>query len=244
MRQIMLDTETTGMGDNTHRIIEIGCIELLERRRTGRVFHCYFNPERLIDPEAIRVHGISDEFVADKPLFASKAQELFEFLQGAELIAHNAAFDVAFLNLEFGRVEADYPKVAEMCKVTDTLAMARKKHPGQRNSLDALVKRYAVEERDRTFHGALLDAEILADVYLAMTGGQVDMLMTAADERAGDDGETRATLPVRRLSAERAALPVLPASADECERHEARLKAIDKASGGQCQWRLLEPAVT
>lgn len=172
MRQIILDTETTGIGhEQGHRLIEIGCIEMIDRELTGRHFHQYLNPERAIDEGAFKVHGISNEFLEDKPFFKDIFQELLTFIEGAELIIHNAAFDVGFLDAELGRLT--WPKkIIDYCQIFDTLALAKKKHPGQRNNLDALCKRYEIDNSNRTLHGALLDAEILASVYLAMTGGQ------------------------------------------------------------------------
>jgi len=172
LRQVVLDTETTGLSpEHGHRVIEIGCVELVERRQSGRVFHYYLNPEREVEEAAFKVHGLSDAFLADKPLFASIYREFLDFIQGAELIIHNAAFDLGFLNAELGRIDRQL-KVENAASVVDTLNLARNKHPGLRNSLDALCKRYLIDASDRTYHGALLDAELLADVYLAMTAGQ------------------------------------------------------------------------
>lgn len=183
MRQIVLDTETTGLEpDLGHRIIEIGCVELVNRRPTGRTFHHYLNPEREIEQGALEVHGITAEFLRDKPRFADIADELMDFISGAELVIHNAAFDVAFLDAELRRHAANVPAfagrlVSAECRILDTLALARDMHPGQRNSLDALCKRYGIDNSHRELHGALLDARILADVYLAMTGGQVGLAL-------------------------------------------------------------------
>ncbi len=176
MRQVVLDTETTGIGEG-HRIIEIGCVELVNRKLTGRHYHQYVNPERLVDPEAMEVHGITDEFLEDKPVYAQIADEFMEFIRGAQLVIHNAPFDVGFMDMEFGRL--GYPKTLEICTVLDTLALAREKHPGQRNSLDALCRRYGIDNSHRELHGALLDSEILADVYLFMTGGQTALTLEA-----------------------------------------------------------------
>ena len=248
MRQIVLDTETTGLEPaEGHRVIEIGCVELQERRLTGRNFHRYLQPDREIDAGAVEVHGISNEFLNDKPRFGDLVEEFLDYCRGAELIIHNAPFDVGFLNHELRLWHGDEaPRIDALCTVTDTLAMARQMHPGQRNSLDALCKRYDIDNSRRDLHGALLDAEILADVYLAMTGGQVSLHL--GDQRgdlrqagsgwgsgwgAGSDFG-RPTL--RRLSSERAPLPVVRASARELEVHAERLKAIDAASGGQCLW--------
>lgn len=235
MRQIVLDTETTGIDPaQGHRLIEIGCLEMINRRLTGRVFHHYLNPEREVEAEAIAVHGITNEFLVDKPLFASVADEFLTFIHGAELIIHNAPFDIGFINHELRRLQPNYPPVTEICGVLDTLVLARSRHPGQKNNLDALARRYGADQRDRTYHGALLDAEILADVYLAMTGGQVGLAL--GSEEAGD-GETRQSEGIRRLSPGRMPLPVIRADASEMERHEARLTGLDKAAGGACLWR-------
>jgi len=237
MRQIVLDTETTGLEPQQgHRIIEIGCVELVNRRLTGRHYHQYINPEREVDQGAMAVHGITNEFLVDKPVFASVAAEFWEFIRGAELVIHNAAFDVGFINLEFARL--GMPKVTEECGVLDTLGMARQKHPGQKNSLDALCKRYGVDNSHRDLHGALLDAEILADVYLLLTGGQTALelgaeLQIAAANQAG-------TQSMGRISRERRPLRVILATDEELQLHQKKLAAIDKASGGNCLWSKLE----
>jgi DNA polymerase-3 subunit epsilon len=233
MRQIVLDTETTGLEpEQGHRIIEIGCVELVERRLTGRNFHQYLQPDRVIDAGAVEVHGITNEFLEDKPRFADVAVDLVEYLHGAELIIHNAPFDVGFLNAEFARVKG-VGALEDHCSVLDTLVMARELHPGQRNSLDALCTRYSVNNAHREKHGALLDAEILADVYLAMTGGQTSLLL-GDEEGEGSNGGARR---IRRLPADRPALAVIRATTEELARHESRLDAVDKASGGACVWR-------
>lgn len=236
MRLIVLDTETTGLEVNQgHRIIEIGCVELVNRRLTGNHFHCYINPERDIDQGAIEVHGITSEFLADKPVFAQIAAEFLEFVRGAELVIHNAPFDVGFLDAELRRLDERDPGLESICPVTDTLVMARQRHPGQRNNLDALCSRYTVDNSQRDLHGALLDAEILADVYLAMTGGQTAFQL--ADHGPGEvDGSGRSE-GIRRLPAERPALLVPRASAEELAAHEAQLEAIAGASGGKVLWR-------
>lgn len=235
MRQIVLDTETTGLEPSQgHRIIEIGCVEMIDRRLTGRHFHVYLNPDREIDAGAIEVHGITNDFLADKPRFAQVAGDFLDFVRGADLIIHNAPFDIGFLDHELALLGADQPRMGALCSVTDTLIMARQRHPGQRNSLDALCQRYAVDNSQRDLHGALLDAEILADVYLAMTGGQT-ALSLAGDDNSAEGGSRGETL--RRLPADRPALPVLQASEAELAAHEQRLAAIDKASGGACLWR-------
>jgi len=235
MRQIVLDTETTGLEPSEgHRIIEIGCVEVIERRLTRGNFHRYLNPDREIDAGAEAVHGISNAFLKDKPRFADIAEDFIDYIRGAELVIHNAAFDVGFLNHELKRWHADAPPIDDLCTVTDTLALARTMHPGQRNSLDALCKRYEIDNSRRELHGALLDAEILADVYLAMTGGQVSLhLGGEAVERAA--GSARRT-SVRRVRAERPPLRVVRAAEAELAVHAARLAAIDKASGGGCLW--------
>lgn len=237
MRQIVLDTETTGLEPaEGHRIIEIGCVELLDRRTTGRHFHCYINPEREVDAGAIEVHGITNEFLADKPLFARIADEFFEFVKGAELVIHNAAFDVGFINNEFNLLKR-FGKVETHCGVLDTLLLARKMHPGQKNNLNALCRRYDIDNSHREFHGALLDAQILSDVYLAMTGGQTALVLNAIEEgsQAGDVVGAR----IKRLPADRPQLKILRASVSELEAHDQRMKAIDKQSGGNNVWRKL-----
>lgn len=232
MRQIVLDTETTGLSASEgHRVIEIGAVELLNRRPTGRNFHHYLQPDREIDPGAIEVHGISNEFLADKPRFADVAEEFVAYVRGAELVIHNAAFDVGFLNAELARLDGDY-SVELLCTVLDTLALARHLHPGQRNTLDALCRRYGVDNSGRSLHGALLDAQILAEVYLAMTGGQVTLSL---GDEAASPGAVEAARPAR-VRADRPRLAVLAPSAEELQAHAARLTAIDRASGGRCLW--------
>jgi len=236
MRQIVLDTETTGLEPSQgHRIIEIGCVELVNRRLTGRTFHCYLNPDREIDPGAQEVHGISNEMLADKPRFADVAGDLLDFIGGAELIIHNAPFDVGFLNHEFSLCGRG-SRVEALCGVLDTLKLAREMHPGQKNNLDALCKRYQIDNSHRELHGALLDAEILADVYLAMTGGQTALSLGGAANTPG----LAASAEVRRLDANRPPLKVVRASADELAAHDKRVAALDKASGGNCVWKRLE----
>jgi len=240
-RLIVLDTETTGMPvTDGHRIIEIGCVELLGRRLTGRHFHVYLNPDREIDEGAIAVHGITNEYVADKPRFREVADEFFEFIKGAQLIIHNAAFDVGFINNEFALLgQSERADVSEYCTILDTLAMARERHPGQRNSLDALCKRYGVDNSNRELHGALLDSEILADVYLAMTGGQTNLSL--AGEGGENDGSGRQQpSPIRRLEAGRPRTRVIRASQDELAAHLARLAAIEKSAGAPSLWAQLE----
>ena len=231
MRQIVLDTETTGLEvGKGHRIIEIGCVELAERRPTGRSFHRYFNPQRRIDEGALAVHGIDNEFLADKPRFADVAPELLDFIAGAELVIHNAAFDVAFLNAELA-LAGIAGTVGDRAGVLDTLVLAREKYPGQKNNLDALCKRLNVDNRQRELHGAMLDAQLLAEVYLAMTGGQGDLGFAerAVPATAGN--------PVGDAPAPSSLLRVLRADAAELAAHEARLAHVEKASKGRCVWR-------
>ncbi|MBK1703701.1 DNA polymerase III subunit epsilon [Halochromatium glycolicum] len=238
MRQLVLDTETTGLEPTEgHRIIEIGCVELVERQLTKANFHRYLQPEREIDAGAVAVHGISNAFLADKPRFAEIAEELIDYLRGAELVIHNAAFDVGFLNHELRQWRADAPRIEDLCTVVDTLLLARERHPGQRNSLDALCRRYEVDNTKRDLHGALLDAEILADVYLAMTGGQVSLAFggESADGLSGRSSG-HGGLPLRRIDSNRPPLPVIRASSAELTAHAERLRAIDKASDGGCVW--------
>jgi DNA polymerase III subunit epsilon len=238
MRQIVLDTETTGLEPELgHRIIEIGCVELVNRRATGRTFHRYLNPEREIDDAALVVHGISRSELDGQPRFAEIHEELLAFLADAELVMHNAEFDVAFLDAELARLPEETRRVAAVCPVLDTLALAREMHPGQRNSLDALCKRYEVDNSHRELHGALLDARILADVYLAMTGGQGALALTEADSpmRAAEGGR-----PARVMARTGLALLVLQASEDEGRAHESMLALITRASGGRCLWPIAE----
>ncbi len=236
MRQIILDTETTGLETRDgHRIIEIGCVELLNRRLTGNHYHQYIQPERAIDEGAIEIHGITDDFLADKPTFSTIAAEFLEFIKGAELVIHNAPFDVGFINYEFSLLGPQWGKVLDHCTVLDTLGMARKMHPGQRNSLDALCKRYTIDNSGRALHGALLDAEILADVYLAMTGGQALLLLDAEQEGRGKEHQQ-----VRPLDHDRPPLRVICATAEELASHEAYMTLVDKSAGGQSLWRSLE----
>ncbi|MEP6192186.1 MAG: DNA polymerase III subunit epsilon, partial [Marinobacter sp.] len=217
--------ETTGIDPNDgHRIIEIGCVELVERQLTGRNYHVYINPEREVEAEAITVHGITNEFLEDKPKFAEVANDFFEFIKGAELVIHNAAFDVGFMDAEFARMKP-VRKTADHCGIVDTLAIARKKHPGQKNNLDALCKRYGVDNSNRDLHGALLDAEILADVYLLLTGGQTALSLDAGAEE-GSSGTG-----IRRLPAKRPALNVIRASEDEHGAHEEFMAMLEKQAG-------------
>lgn len=234
MRQIILDTETTGLDPALgHRLIEIGCLELVNRRLTRRSFHHYLNPDREIDAGAMAVHGISNEFVRDKPRFAEVVDDFLAFVSGAELVIHNAAFDIGFINHELSLLGR--PAVTELCSVLDTLQMARSKHPGQKNNLDALARRYFADNRDRTYHGALLDAEILADVYLAMTGGQVGLSLGHDEDADGAGGS--AGQGIRRIPANRPALPSYGVADEELAAHEARLQILDKSAGGRCLFR-------
>ena len=231
-RIIILDTETTGLSPQEgHRIIEIGCVEVIKRRITGKHFHVYINPERLIDDGAIAVHGISNEFLEDKPRFGQILDEFLAFIKGAELVIHNAPFDVGFINHEISLLNKSLGKLADYSKVFDSLAYARKKHPGQRNSLDALCKRYSVDNSQRDLHGALLDAEILADVFLLMTGGQSSLLdeINSEVKQHHDDNVTKYTLSTRP------ALRVIPCSDADFVVHEQTLLGIEK-TGGQCLW--------
>jgi DNA polymerase-3 subunit epsilon len=227
-RQIILDTETTGIDiKDGHRIIEIGCVEMINRRLTGNNFHVYVNPQREIEDEAIGVHGITNEFLRDKPLFSDVADEFFDYIRGGELIIHNAPFDIGHMDNEFSKLWRDWTQTADFCAVVDTLVMAREKHPGQKNTLDALCRRYDIDNSHRSLHGALLDSEILADVFLRMTGGQVAMDLAQQLKSAGGM-EQSATDRVRHLK-------VVAASQEELQSHEERLDIVEK--GGACLWR-------
>jgi DNA polymerase III subunit epsilon len=235
MRQVILDTETTGLEpEQGHRIIEIGCAEVVDRRKTGRTFHRYLRPDRDIDPGAIEVHGLTNEFLASQPAFAEIAEGLMEFLADAELVIHNAPFDIAFLDAEFARLPGTPRRVADSCRVLDTLQLARQMHPGQRNSLDALCKRYGIDNSHRELHGALLDAQILLDVYLVMTGGQGALTLGEAAAFQGS-GELAAGLVARPQGG----LTIVRASAAEVAAHEQFLGVLDKASGARTVWRAL-----
>lgn len=240
MRQIVLDTETTGLDTaDGHRIIEIGCVELVNRRLTGRHYHQYINPQREVDPGAYEVHGIGNDFLADKPVFAHIADDFLEFITGAELIIHNAPFDIGFLDYELDLLTqvsgANSRSISGLCGVIDTLQMARSLHPGQRNTLDALCTRYGVDNSSRDLHGALLDSEILADVYLMMTGGQTDLSLQADSGRGAEfsDWVQGEIYPVNR---EGLSLSVKKASDQELAEHEAYLAMLDKNSDGAL-WR-------
>lgn len=230
MRQVVLDTETTGLEPQQgHRVIEIGGVELINRRLTGRHFHHYLNPERDIDAGALEVHGITAQFLADKPKFADVAEEFLHFVSGAELVIHNAPFDMGFLDNELKLWRGGSRSLSAECSVLDTLALARSMHPGQRNSLDALCRRYDIDDSQRELHGALLDAEILADVYLAMTGGQTQLF--GASQEGGDRAGAEGRAVQARLSADRPPLKVVRASDAEAAAHEAMLDLLDGSSG-------------
>jgi len=235
-RIIVLDTETTGMNMTGphyegHCIIEIGAVEIINRKLTGNSFHVYIKPDRTIEVEAIGVHGITDEFLIGKPVYKEVHDEFLEFIKGAELVAHNAPFDVGFMDYEFRKLNPNIGKTEDFCKVTDTLAMAKKIFPGKRNNLDILCSRYGIDNSHRTLHGALLDAEILADVYLLMTGGQTSLALNAEREERDAGAESE----VKRIASGRKLLKVLCASADEIEAHESRLDIISKKS--DVMWR-------
>lgn len=237
-RQIVLDTETTGLEPaEGHKIIEIGCVELVNRKLTGRHFHQYLNPDREIDQGAIEVHGITNEFLVDKPRFAAVAQSFLDFVTDAEVIIHNAPFDVGFLNHELTLWDSQIPLLDQYCQITDSLLLARKKHPGQRNNLDALCKRYDIDNSERDLHGALLDAEILADVYLAMTGGQVTIDFSAAfAQQAAMKKQAQAQsiqTTIASTQTQRVALKVLMANEDELAEHRAYLEKLQQRSGQQ-----------
>lgn len=233
MRQIILDTETTGIEPSQgHRIIEIGCVEMQNRKLTGKTYHRYINPRREVEQEAIEVHGITNEFLDDKPFFEDIAHEFQEFIKDSELIIHNAPFDVGFINHEFGLCNIQPAKVEDICTVLDTLVLARQLHPGQKNSLDALCRRYGIDNSHRELHGALLDSEILSDVYLFMTGGQTSLVL------AQGDGSDTAT-PVTPVKPGLYNLVVAKASEDELFEHERMLDRIDSKSGGSL-WRSLQ----
>lgn len=234
MRQIVLDTETTGIDPRQgHKIIEIGCVELVNRRLTGKHYHVYINPQRIVEQEAIEVHGITNEFLEDKPVFSTIVAEFLDYIRGAQLVIHNAAFDVGFIDHELSQLRAyRNEKTNNICTVLDTLALARRLHPGQKNNLDALCRRYGIDNSHRELHGALLDSEILADVYLMMTGGQTRLNLAGQDKSGNDD------VGIRRLANDRKPLKIIRASADELTKHEERLDIVADA-GGKCIWREL-----
>lgn len=236
MRQIVLDTETTGIDYNQgHKIIEIGCLELIDRNLTGKTFHAYLNPNRAIDAGALAVHGISEEFLSKQPIFEKIVDSLLAFIHGAELIIHNAPFDVGFLNAELAAIGQTYKKIEDYCSVLDTLPLARKLHPGQRNNLDALCKRYSVNNSQRNFHGALLDSELLARVYLAMTGGQATFFTELSE--ASSPQKTHAAKKNPKKTALPTSLQVLNATAEELKNHQRYLELIaKKAKKGALAW--------
>lgn len=236
-RVVVLDTETTGMNQigahyEGHKIIEIGAVEVINRRLTGNNFHVYLKPDRLVDPEAFGVHGIADEFLLDKPTFADVADEFIDYIKGAELVIHNASFDIGFMDYEFAKLNRGLPKTDTFCKITDSLAMARKMFPGKRNSLDALCSRYEIDNSKRTLHGALLDSQILADVYLIMTGGQTALSFNSDSDSQNQSGEGG----IQRIVRQASALRVILASDEELLAHESRLDLVQK-KGGSCLWR-------
>ncbi|MDH5257061.1 MAG: DNA polymerase III subunit epsilon [Gammaproteobacteria bacterium] len=234
VRQIVLDTETTGLEpSHGHRIIEIGAVEVIGRTQTGNHYHQYLQPDRESDEAALAVHGITTEFLADKPRFADVVEDFLNYVKGAQLIIHNAPFDVGFINHELKMLGTKWGKIEDYCTVLDSLVMAREKHPGQKNNLDALCRRYDINNSHRELHGALLDSEILADVYLAMTGGQVSLGLGAEGNNTDSADNISA---IRRLSADRSKLHIQYANTEELESHEKRLQTIQKASDGKCIW--------
>ena len=234
MRQIVLDTETTGLEPSQgHKIIEIGCVELVNRKLTGRHYHQYIKPNRDIDEEAIGVHGITNDFLHDKPVFAEIVTDFLAFIGDSQLVIHNAPFDIGFIDHELKLLNHPIRSVTTNCKVLDTLQLARNKHPGQKNNLDALCKRYMVDNSQRDLHGALLDAEILADVYLLMTGGQTKLAL-GSGPNGGEDGDDRDL--IIRLPADRKRTKVLRATEEELVLHKAKLDVVDKASSDGCFW--------
>lgn len=250
-RLVVFDTETTGMNDDGpvylgHRVIEIGCIEVINRKLTGRTFHAYIKPDRSVDPEAIAVHGITDDFLADKPVFGQIVSDFVDFIRGAELVAHNAGFDVSFLNHEFSMISGMNEKIESLAEVTDSLLVARRgeyrgrdvqevfgKPLPSRKNLDSLCDYYGVDSSSRTYHGALLDAELLAEVFLKMTGGQ-SRFNLAEDRSGGADGY------IQRIDPSRPALKIVKALPDELKSHQERLDLVEKKGGGHCLWRELE----
>lgn len=239
MRQIVLDTETTGLDvADGHRIIEIGCIELVNRKRTGNIYHQYICPDRDIDAGAVEVHGITTQFLATKPQFILIAEEFLAFVADAELVIHNAEFDLTFLDYELSLMAKPLGSMGDHCQVLDTLPLARRIHPGQRNSLDALCKRYGVPTTGRELHGALLDARLLSEVYLSMTGGQAKLSLSADDESGVGSATTR------QIAREGLELAVLQCSPAESAAHEARLSRIDQCSKDGSVWRRVEETVS
>lgn len=236
MRQIVLDTETTGLDPSQgHKVIEIGCVEINNRKLTGKHYHCYLNPDRAIDAGSFEVHGLTLGVLADKPRFHQIEAEFLEFIKGAELVIHNAPFDIGFLDHELKGTDSTAQNISSYCGVLDSLLLARKKHPGQRNSLDALCKRYGVDNTQRELHGALLDAEILADVYLVMTSGQPSLLL--AEEQSAESSRRR---KAKKRNTTREQITVIRAQADELEAHQQQLQDIAKSSEDGCLWLELE----
>ncbi|VAW68702.1 DNA polymerase III epsilon subunit [hydrothermal vent metagenome] len=233
MRYIVLDTETTGLEPKQgHRIIEIGCVEIINRRLTDNTYHQYIQPDRESDEGAFEVHGISSEFLADKPRFKDVVEDFMAYVNGAELVIHNAPFDIGFLDSELAKLDPVWGKVSDHCTITDSLLMARKMHPGQKNNLDALCKRYDVNNARRELHGALLDAELLAEVYLRMTGGQ-ETLALGGDAADGGESKPGQASPIRRVDSNRPALNVIRANVDELKAHQQRLDKL----GDDCVWK-------
>ncbi len=240
-RIVVLDTETTGLDPRKgDKLVEIGCVEMVNRRLTGRHYHQYVQPERDVPLEAQAVHGITDDFLADKPVFAEVFDDFLAFIDGAELVIHNAPFDIGFLDHELMLVAkakgTKLPKIGDICEITDSLVMARQKHPGQKNNLDALCRRYYIDNGHRELHGALLDSEILADVYLAMTGGQTSLLLAGEDADAADgDGSSP-----EQIEVDGSGLVVVHASADELTAHSDKLQVVGKAASGESMWHSIE----
>ena len=235
MRQIVLDTETTGLEPSQgHRIIEIGCVEIINRKITENTYHQYIQPDRESDEGAFEVHGISTEFLSDKPRFVDIVEDFIKFINGAELIIHNAPFDIGFLDNELAMLDPVWGKVSDHAQITDSLVMARKKHPGQKNNLDILCKRYEVNNARRELHGALLDAELLAEVFLRMTGGQEMLALGSGADGSSAQGSVS---PIKRVDSNRPQIPVVRANIDELEQHQQRLNAL----GEECVWNKPQP---
>jgi len=235
MRQIILDTETTGLEPSQgHKIIEIGCVEMIDRKLTGNHFHVYINPQREVEEGAIEVHGITNEFLQDKPLFKDIAQDFIDYVKDSELVIHNAPFDIGFLNNELKGLKTSLGEMSDYCRVLDTLVLARQMHPGQKNSLDALCKRYFIDNAHRELHGALLDSEILAEVYLGMTGGQTDLTLTHKQDYLTSNRDSGG---IRRLAKERLPFKVIMASDKEQSEHDAYMKVLTEQNGGKVIWR-------
>jgi len=234
MRQIILDTETTGLEPSQgHKIIEIGCVEMIDRKLTGNHFHVYINPQREVEEGAIEVHGITNEFLQDKPLFKDIAQDFIDYVKDSELVIHNAPFDIGFLNHELKMLKKSLGEMSDYCRVLDTLVLARQMHPGQKNSLDALCKRYFIDNTHRELHGALLDSEILAEVYLGMTGGQTDLTLTHKQDYLTSNRDSGG---IRRLAKERLPFKVITASEKEQSEHDAYMKVLSEQNDGKVIW--------